>query len=155
VVLGTGLGNLDLLDAALRDPGARLSPALAFQGYAHAAACELSRMLGTQGPLLTVLTGCNSGADAIGVALDWLRLGKCDLVYAGGAEAELLPAFLQAMGAARALQSRHNATPAQASRPFDAARDGNVPGEGAAVLLLARPEIAAGRVKPDTQDPET
>jgi len=107
-------------------------------------------MLGTQGPLLTVLTGCNSGADAIGVALDWLRLGKCDLVYAGGAEAELVPAFLQAMGAARALQSRHNATPAQASRPFNAARDGNVPGEGAAVLLLARPEIAAGRVKPDT-----
>lgn len=145
VVVGTGLGNLDLFDAALRQPSGRLSPALAFQGYAHAAACEVSRMLGARGPLLTVSTGCNSGADAIGVALDWLRLGKCDLVYAGGTEAELVPAFLQAMGAARALQSRHNATPAAASRPFDAARDGNVPGEGAAFLLLASPAAAAGR----------
>lgn len=144
VVVGAGLGNLDLMDAALRDPGARLSPALAFQSYAHAAACEVSRALGARGPLLTVSTGCNSGADAIGVALDWLRLGKCDLVYAGGTEAELVPAFLQAMGAARALQSRHNATPAAASRPFDAARDGNVPGEGAAFLLLAAPAAAVG-----------
>lgn len=144
LVLGTGLGNLDLIDEALRQGGARLSPALAFQSYAHAAACEVSRALGTQGPLLTVSTGCNSGADAIGIALDWLRLDKCDLVYAGGTEAELVPAFLQAMGAARALQARHNETPGAASRPFDTARDGNVPGEGAAFLLLARPD-AAGR----------
>lgn len=145
LVLGTGLGNLDLIDEALRQEGARLSPVLAFQSYAHAAACEISRALGTQGPLLTVSTGCNSGADAIGIALDWLRLDKCDLVYAGGTEAELVPAFLQAMGAARALQSRHNDTPCAASRPFDAARDGNVPGEGAAFLLLAQPDVARGR----------
>lgn len=145
VVLGTGLGNLDLVDESLRGEHARLSPALAFQSYAHAAACEVSRALGTQGPLMTVSTGCNSGADAIGIALDWLRLGKCDLVYAGGSEAELVPAFLQAMGAARALQSRHNQTPEAASRPFDAARDGNVPGEGAGFVLLAKPELARDR----------
>ena len=148
VVVGTGIGNLDLLDAALRQADARLSPALAFQSYAHAGACEVSRELGARGPVLTVSTGCNSGADAIGVALDWLRLGKCDLVYAGGTEAELVPGFLQAMTAARALQSRHNDRPQAASRPFDRQRDGNVPGEGAAFVVLAREKTLNG-AEPD------
>jgi len=66
----------------------------------------VSHELGARVSVVTASTCCNSGADAIGVALDWMRLGKCDLVHTGGTEAELVPGFLQAMTAARAQNDR-------------------------------------------------
>jgi 3-oxoacyl-[acyl-carrier-protein] synthase II len=138
VVVGTGVGNADVIDAASQTlaRGARVSPATAFRAFGHAAACEIARELDLRGPVSTVTSGCNSGADALGQALDWLRLGRADAVLVGGTEAELTPTFLGMMTAARALTVRYNGRPQDGSLPFDTGRDGNVPGEGAGFLLL-------------------
>jgi 3-oxoacyl-[acyl-carrier-protein] synthase II len=146
LVVGTGLGNLDALDCMSVSAHARerVNPAAAFRGFTHAAACEIAGILDIRGPMLTISTGCNSGADAIGVARDWLTLGRCDTVLVGGTEAELTPIFLTAMRAARALTRRNVDAPA-ASRPFDAGRTGNVPGEGAAFLVLENAQHATAR----------
>jgi 3-oxoacyl-[acyl-carrier-protein] synthase II len=138
VVVGTGVGNADVIDAAAQtlQRGARVSPATAFRAFGQAAACEIARELDLRGPISTVTSGCNSGADALGQALDWLRLGRADAVLVGGTEAELTPTFLGMMTAARALTVRYNGRPEDGSRPFDTGRDGNVPGEGAGFLLL-------------------
>jgi 3-oxoacyl-[acyl-carrier-protein] synthase II len=83
--------------------------------------------------------------DALGLALDWIRLGRADVVLVGGTEAELTPAFLSMMTAARALAVRYNDAPANAMRPFDRERDGNVPGEGAGFLVIESMPHAARR----------
>lgn len=147
VVVGTGVGNLDLVEAALDQAraGERLSPSVAFRVFSHAAACEIARALDLRGPIATLTSGCNSGADALGTALDWIRLARADVVLVGGTEAELSPSFYSIMGAARALAVQHNDAPASASRPFDQRRDGNVPGEGAAFLVVESAEHAARR----------
>jgi 3-oxoacyl-[acyl-carrier-protein] synthase II len=147
VAVGTGVGNLDLVEAALDRvrAGTRLAPAVAFRSFPHAAACEIAREFDLRGPVATLTSGCNSGADALGLALDWIRLGRADTVLCGGAEAELSPTFLAMMTAARALAARYNDRPQAASRPFDAGRDGNIPGEGAAFVVLESPARAAAR----------
>jgi 3-oxoacyl-(acyl-carrier-protein) synthase len=147
VIVGNGVGNLDLLEQALDDTraGKRLPPSAAFRAFSHAAACELVRELDIGGPSATISTGCNSGADALGMALDWIRLGRAPAVLVGGCEAELTPGFFALMSAARALAVRFNDAPARASRPFDRDRDGNVPGEGAGFLVVESLEHARAR----------
>jgi 3-oxoacyl-[acyl-carrier-protein] synthase II len=147
VVVGTGVGNLDLIEAAMAadQAGERVAPATAFRSFAHSAACEIASALDLRGPVATVTSGCNAGADAIGLALDWIRLGRADAVIVGGTEAELTPAFLTAMTAARALAVTYNDRPEAASRPFDAGRDGNVPGEGAGFMVIESADHAARR----------
>jgi 3-oxoacyl-[acyl-carrier-protein] synthase II len=147
IVVGTGVGNLDLTERALDHvrAGERLAPSVAFRVFSHAAACEIARTLDLRGPIATLTSGCNSGADALGLALDWIRLRRADAVLVGGTEAELSPSFFAIMGAARALAVQHNASPSTASRPFDQRRDGNVPGEGAAFLVVESADHAARR----------
>ncbi len=147
IVVGTGVGTLDLTERALDQvrAGERLAPSVAFRVFGHAAACEIARTLDLRGPIATLTSGCNSGADALGLALDWIRLRRADAVLVGGTEAELSPSFFAIMGAARALAVQHNAAPGSASRPFDQHRDGNVPGEGAAFLVVESADHAARR----------
>jgi 3-oxoacyl-[acyl-carrier-protein] synthase II len=150
VVVGTGLGNPDLAEhlvMAARD-GARISPIAAFRSFPHAAACEIARSLDAAGPVATISTGCNSGLDAIGLGLDWIRAGRADAVVAVGTEAELVPSFLASMAAARAISSRRWPEPSRASRPFDVERDGNVTGEGAAAVVLESSVHASERSAP-------
>jgi 3-oxoacyl-[acyl-carrier-protein] synthase II len=147
IAVGTGFGSMDLVEATLQamHEERRISPATAFRVFNHSAACELAREHDIRGPIATVTSGCNSGIDALGVALDWIRAGRADAVLVGGAEAELVPGFLHTMTSARALALRYNATPEIASRPFDTGRDGNVPGEGAGFLVLESAEHAGRR----------
>lgn len=147
VIVGTGIGNIDLIEAAADEirTGRRLSPTVAFRAFTHAAACEITRDLDLRGPITTLTSGCNSGMDALGLALDWIRLGRADAVVVGGTEAELTPAFLSMMTAARALAVRYNDCPTDAMRPFDRERDGNVPGEGAGFLVVESSAHAARR----------
>lgn len=147
VVVGTGIGNQDLTEYAFEkiQLGERLSPLAAFRGFAHSAACEITREFDLRGAVQTVTSGCNSGADAIGLALDWIRLGRCDIVLVGGTEAEINSTFYGAMTAARALTTQFNDNPAAASRPFDIERGGNAPGEGAGFLILESREHARKR----------
>jgi 3-oxoacyl-[acyl-carrier-protein] synthase II len=147
VVVGSGIGNIDLIESSMSiiQQGRRLSPVTGFRSFTHAAACEIAREFNLSGPIQTVTSGCNSGADALGLALDWIRLGRADAVIVGGTEAELSKGFLEVMTAARALTARYNDSPEEASRPFDSNRDGNVPGEGAAFLVIENMNHARAR----------
>jgi 3-oxoacyl-[acyl-carrier-protein] synthase II len=91
--------------------------------------------LGIRGPNLGVSTACSTGAHAIGIALMILRQGFADIVLAGGAESTITPYVVDGYSCMGVLSQR-NDTPHQASRPFDADRDGFVIGEGAGVLVL-------------------
>jgi 3-oxoacyl-[acyl-carrier-protein] synthase II len=91
--------------------------------------------LGTRGPLMSECTACAASNMAIGDAMDEIRLGRADVMFAGGTEAPITEVGIAGFDAMRAL-SRRNDDPAQASRPFDLDRDGLVMGEAAAVLVL-------------------
>ncbi len=147
VAIGTGIGNQDLTELAVEMTwkNERMSPLTAFRSFPHAAACEILCEFDLRGAVQTVSTGCNSGADAIGLALDWIRLGRCDAVLCGGTEAEINRSFYGGMTAARALTTKFNDAPEAASRPFDTKRDGNAPGEGAGFLVIESVEHAEKR----------
>jgi 3-oxoacyl-[acyl-carrier-protein] synthase II len=100
--------------------------------------------LGTKGPLMSECTACAASNMAIGDALDEIRLGRADVMFAGGTEAPITEVGIAGFDAMRAL-SRRNEDPARASRPFDRDRDGLVMGEAAAVVLLEELEHARAR----------
>jgi 3-oxoacyl-[acyl-carrier-protein] synthase II len=100
--------------------------------------------LGTKGPLMSECTACAASNMAIGDARDEIRLGRADVMLAGGTEAPITEVGIAGFDAMRAL-SRRNDDPARASRPFDGERDGLVMGEAAAVLVLEELERAKAR----------
>ena len=110
----------------------------------HMGSARLARQIGVRGPNTTINTACASGTDALGHALNMIRLGHARALLAGGAEAMVTPLALSSMGRLGAL-SKNNDDPEHASRPFDANRDGFILGEGAGVLLLESEESALAR----------
>jgi 3-oxoacyl-[acyl-carrier-protein] synthase II len=100
--------------------------------------------LGTKGPLMSECTACAASNMAIGDAMDEIRVGRADVMFAGGTEAPITEVGIAGFDAMRAL-SRRNDDPARASRPFDNERDGLVMGEAAAVLVLEELEHARSR----------
>ncbi|MEX2373652.1 MAG: beta-ketoacyl-ACP synthase II [Dehalococcoidia bacterium] len=110
----------------------------------HMGSGRLGRQIGVRGPNTTINTACASGTDALGHALNLIRLGHAQALLAGGAEAMITPLSLSSMGRLGAL-SKNNEDPEHASRPFDAKRDGFILGEGAGVLLLESEESALAR----------
>ncbi|MCQ4203580.1 beta-ketoacyl-[acyl-carrier-protein] synthase family protein [Streptomyces coelicoflavus] len=122
----------------------RVSPLFISRCLTGITAGEISTDLGAFGPSLSVSTACASGATAIGLGRDLLRAGSCDIAVVGGAEsgrARIASIGFSRMGAL----STRGAAPAEASRPFDAERDGFVLGEGAGMLVLERAEDARAR----------
>jgi 3-oxoacyl-[acyl-carrier-protein] synthase II len=107
-------------------------------------AAWVSMELGMRGPLLSECTACAASNMALGDAADAIRLGRADVMLAGGAEAGITPVGIAGFGAMRAI-SRRNDDPKRASRPFDRDRDGFVMGEGGAVLVLEDLEHALAR----------
>jgi 3-oxoacyl-[acyl-carrier-protein] synthase II len=107
-------------------------------------AAWVSMELGTRGPLSSQCTACAASNMAIGDAADMIRLGRADVVFAGGTEAGVTPIGIAGFSAMRAL-SRRNEAPEKASRPFDAARDGFVMGEAGGVIVLEELEHARAR----------
>jgi 3-oxoacyl-[acyl-carrier-protein] synthase II len=122
----------------------RVSPFSVVQIIPNLSAGWVSMELGTRGPLLSESSACSASNMAIGDGLDAIRLGRADVMFCGGTEAPVTPVAMAGFGAMRALSQR-NGDPAGASRPFDAARDGFVMGEGAAVVVLEHLEHAAAR----------
>jgi 3-oxoacyl-[acyl-carrier-protein] synthase II len=100
--------------------------------------------LGTKGPLMSQCTACAASNMAIGDAMDEIRIGRADVMLAGGTEAPITQVGIAGFDAMRAL-SRRNDDPQHASRPFDKERDGLVMGEAAAVLVLEELEHATAR----------
>jgi 3-oxoacyl-[acyl-carrier-protein] synthase II len=90
---------------------------------------------GFRGPVMSVMTACAAGTQAIGDAARWIRMGDADAVVCGGSDSEIYPMGLASFCLLGAL-SRRNDAPHSASRPFDAGRDGFVIGEGAGALVL-------------------
>ncbi|MFF8382882.1 beta-ketoacyl-[acyl-carrier-protein] synthase family protein [Streptomyces kanasensis] len=148
VVLGVGSNSLHSYEEAFRllreDRGHRVSPYQVTRSVPNMAAAEVALDLGAHGVNFTTSSACASGATALGTALDLLRAGRCDIVLAGGSESARSRMTTTCFGQMRAMSSRRS-DPATASRPFDVERDGFVPGEGAAVMVLERAEDAHRR----------
>lgn len=121
-----------------------VAPTLALAVFGGAGASNVAIDLGLTGPAIGNANSCASGATAIGQAFHAVRDGVVDAALAGGAEAPLAPLTFGAFALINVL-SRRNDDPEHASRPFDAARDGFVMGEGAAMLLLEERDAALRR----------
>jgi 3-oxoacyl-[acyl-carrier-protein] synthase II len=137
--VGVGLGGLQTLERTkevLTEKGSSKISAYAIVGIiANMAAGQISMALGLRGPSFATTSACSSGAHALGEAAEWIRRGRAQVMFAGGAEATITPVCIGGFEAMMAL-SKRNDDPKHASRPFDKGRDGFVCGEGAAVLVL-------------------
>jgi minimal PKS ketosynthase (KS/KS alpha) len=108
------------------------------------AATELAIRFGAHGPAAVVSTGCTSGIDSIGHAHMLIQDDEADVVIAGASEAPISPITVACFDAIRATTPR-NSDPEEASRPFDAGRQGFVLGEGSAILVVEELEHAKAR----------
>ena len=139
VYVGSGIGGLATFVEQTKvyfDRGPdRLSPLFIPMMIANMAAAQISMHFGLRGPVLSPVSACATSNHAIGEALDAIRLGRADVIVAGGSEASIVEMGIGAFNAMRALSVR-NDDPATASRPFDVDRDGFVMGEGSAILVL-------------------
>lgn len=113
----------------------RVNPLFIPMMIPNMASAHVSLDLGLKGPVSAVCTACAAGSNAIGDAFEIIRRGAADVMLAGGSEASVNETGVAAFAAMRALSTRNDA-PEEASRPFDAGRDGFVIGEGAGVLVL-------------------
>src|SRR6185436_15661603 len=123
-----------------RGPG-RVDPLTVPKVGQYSAAVRVGRMLEVRGPNSSVNSACASGGDAIGQALNMLRLGQAECMLAGGAEALVGRVVIGSLGGLGALTKSWNDEPLRASRPFDAKRSGFVLGEGAGILVLETEEF--------------
>ena len=148
VNIASGIGGIITLSeqvVTLNSKGARrVSPFLVPMMLPDMASGQVSMLLNLKGPNFSTVSACSSGADSIGVAFNMIRNGEIDTSIAGGSEAAICPIGVAGFNSCQAL-SRQNDNPQQASRPFDAKRDGFVLGEGACVLVLEKLESALKR----------
>jgi 3-oxoacyl-[acyl-carrier-protein] synthase II len=124
----------------------RADPLFITKSTASAASMQVGMMLGAKGPNSSVNSLCASGADAIGTAGNFIRLGYADVMIAGGSDASLEPVGMAGIDQLGALS--HEADPAKACRPFDLNRNGFVYAEGAGLLVLENYEHARRRGAP-------
>ena len=136
--IATGIGGLrafqNCYDQLLERGPDRVNPFSIPQIIPNMGAAWVSMELGTRGPLSSQCTACAASNMAIGEASDMIRLGRADVVFAGGTEAGVTPIGIAGFSAMRAL-SRRNDEPEKASRPFDADRSGFVMGEAGGVIV--------------------
>jgi 3-oxoacyl-[acyl-carrier-protein] synthase II len=146
--IATGIGGLkafqDCFETLLERGPDRVNPFSIPQIIPNMGAGWVSMYLGTRGPLSSQCTACAASNMAIGEAADAIRLGRADVMLAGGTEAGITRVGIAGFSAMRAL-SRRNDAPEEASRPFDAGRDGFVMGEAGAVVVLEALERAQAR----------
>ncbi|HVT57241.1 MAG TPA: beta-ketoacyl-ACP synthase II [Thermoanaerobaculia bacterium] len=139
VMIGSGIGGLPLIETTckilLERGPSRVGPFFIPGLIVNMAAGQVSIHCGARGPNSTPSTACTTGLNAVGDAFRQIQMGYADAMIAGGTEAVISPLALAGFCAMRALSHR-NDDPERASRPWDAARDGFVIGEGAGILVL-------------------
>jgi len=139
IIVGSGIGGLTTLYQQVKtlvESGPdRVSPFTVPMMISDMAAAQVSILLGIKGVNLCTTSACSSSSDAIGVAYELIKRGDAQAAIAGGSESILNPIGVASFNALKALSTRNDA-PKQASRPFDAERDGFVIGEGACALIL-------------------
>ncbi len=148
VMIGSGIGGLwefEVQEERLLHKGIdKVSPFTIPKLMVNSASGHVSSLYGIKGPNMAVATACASAANSIGSALRAIQYGDADVMVTGGSEAALTPIGLAGFQNMRALSFRTDA-PKEASRPFDADRDGFVLSEGAGVLVIEELEHAKKR----------
>tara|TARA_R110002049_G_scaffold114646_1_gene265900 strand:- start:19036 stop:20289 length:1254 start_codon:yes stop_codon:yes gene_type:complete len=149
VIWGAGIGGLEtfqneVLDYAAGDGNPKFNPFFIPKMIADIAPGHISIKNGFMGPNYTTVSACASSANAMIDALNYIRLGYCDVIVTGGSEAAVTIAGVGGFSSMQALSSR-NDSPETASRPFDANREGFVLGEGAGAIVLEEYEYAKAR----------
>jgi 3-oxoacyl-[acyl-carrier-protein] synthase II len=149
VIWGAGIGGLEtfqneVLNFSDGDGTPRFNPFFIPKMIADIAPANISIKHGFMGPNYTTVSACASAANAMFDALNYIRLGHCDVIVTGGSEAAVTIAGMGGFNAMHALSTR-NESPETASRPFDGTRDGFVLGEGAGALILEEYEHAKAR----------
>ncbi len=124
----------------------RADPLFVAKSSPSGASMGVGMLLGAKGPNSSVNSLCASGTDAIGTALNFIRLGYADVMFAGGSDASLGRLGMAGIDILGALSRQTD--PSKASRPFDLNRDGFVYGEGAGLLVLESYEHARKRGAP-------
>ena len=149
VIWGAGIGGLEtfqneVINYANGDGTPRFNLFFLPKMIADIAPGNISIKHGFMGPNYTTVSACASSANAMIDALNYIRLGHCDVIVTGGSEAAVTMAGMGGFNAMHALSTR-NESPETASRPFDATRDGFVLGEGGGALILEEYEHAKAR----------
>jgi 3-oxoacyl-[acyl-carrier-protein] synthase II len=153
VSMASGIGGVQTLLAnydALRDKGPRrVSPISVPMLMPNAPAANISLAIGARGAVITPVSACASGNEGIAHGIDQIRLGRADVVLAGGTEAAIHPlpiaAFANMMALSKTASGPDGGDPTTVSRPWDTARDGFVLGEGAGALVLESEDHARAR----------
>jgi len=148
VIIGSGIGGLEtttlqhktLLE---RGPG-RMSPFTIPMLIGNMASGLFSMYKNLRGPNFATCSACATATHALGEAWRTIKMGDAQVMFAGGAEATIIPIGIGGFCAMKAMSTR-NAEPKRSSRPFDKERDGFVMGEGAGVLVLEELEHAKAR----------
>ena len=149
VIFASGIGGMatfqdDVMEFARGDGTPRFNPFFIPKMILDIAAGQISMRHGFRGPNYAVVSACASSTNAIIEAFDNIRIGRADIIIAGGSEAVIKEAGVGGFNAMKALSER-NDDPKTASRPFDKDRDGFVMGEASGVLILESLDHALAR----------
>lgn len=149
VMIGSGIGGLSSIAETavlLKERGPRrVSPFFIPGALINLISGQVSIRYGFKGPNHAVVTACSTGAHAIGDAARLIQWGDADVMIAGGAESPVSEIGIAGFNACKALSTKRGDDPQNASRPYDADRDGFVMGEGAGVVVLEEYEHAKAR----------
>ncbi|HRH60376.1 MAG TPA: beta-ketoacyl-ACP synthase II [Chitinophagaceae bacterium] len=149
VVFGSGIGGLEtfyseVMEFAKGDGTPRFNPFFIPKMIIDTAAGQISMRHNLRGPNFAVVSACATGSNSIVEAVNLLRLGKADVIVAGGSEASVNPISMAGFNAMKAMSER-NDDPQTASRPYDKDRDGFVLGEAGGVVILETLQYAQAR----------
>jgi len=149
VLVGSGAGGIDVAERQyfefFNDGWKRVTPYAIPVSIVGMISSEISIALELHGISHVVSTGCTSSTDAVGYAASLIRAGDADVLLTGGADACVTPGMIFGFSKMRAVSTRYNDAPAEASRPFDRGRDGFVLGEGAWMMVVEREDRARAR----------
>ena len=150
VIFAAGIGGIGTFEQEIGyyyqhlENGPKFNPFFIPKMIADIAAGQISIMYGFRGPNYSTASACASSTNALIDAFNYIRLGKANMILAGGAEAAITPGGVGGFNALTALSTR-NDSPETASRPFSKSRDGFVMGEGAGCLILEDLDHALAR----------